>query len=98
MEDRQGPNNLFLEFSADKRKKSNGIEAKEPIHYAAMFDALDAVKLLISLDVSADQPDNLHQTPLFIAARNGMFILALYVTYKFDHKSRILLLEMLDFC
>ncbi|XP_066929755.1 uncharacterized protein [Clytia hemisphaerica] len=56
---------------ADKRKKSNGIEAKEPIHYAAMFDALDAVKLLISMDVSADQPDNLYQTPLFIAARNG---------------------------
>lgn len=63
---------MFYHFIADKRKKSNGIEAKEPIHYAAMFDALDAVKLLISMDVSADQPDNLYQTPLFIAARNGM--------------------------
>ena len=47
----------------------------KPIHYAAQYDSLKGLKKLIDCGANPDEKDLYEESPLFIAAKYGMFSL-----------------------
>ena len=58
-------------FSADIHAKTNG-ELQTPIHYAAKFNAVRSLKILIDANADVNDRDYKRRTPLFVAAETGM--------------------------
>ena len=57
-------------FPADIDAKSNG-EEQSAIHYAAKFNAVQALKVLIDWNANVNDRDYKRRTPLFLAAETG---------------------------
>ena len=67
-------------FTADINAKSHG-ELQSPIHYAAKFNAVQALKVLIDSNANVNDRDYKKRTPLFIAAETGKGL----VNYKCEN-------------
>ena len=59
-------------FSADIHAKTNG-ELQTPLHYAAKFNAVRTLKVLIDANADVNDRDYKRRTPLFVAAETGMY-------------------------
>ena len=60
---------LFL--SANVRAKTSG-ELQSPVHYAAKFNAVGSLKVLMDNHADVNDRDYKRRTPLFVAAEAGM--------------------------
>ena len=70
---------LFL-VVADINAKSYG-ELQSPIHYAAKFNAVQALKVLIDGNAAVNDRDYKRRTPLFLAAETGQFLKHMLIKY-----------------
>ena len=58
---------------ADITAKTNG-EEQTPLHYAARYDSVEAMKVLIQAGAMIDGVDFLNRTPLHVAAETGKIL------------------------
>ena len=61
-------------FSADIQSKTNN-ENQTPIHYAAKYNAVDAINALMEFGARLDDRDHKDRTPLQLAAETGMMLI-----------------------
>ena len=66
----QGANSALIYFSADIQRKTSG-ECQTPMHYAARYNAIEAIITLLELGASILEKDYKSQMPLYVAADAG---------------------------
>ena len=65
-----GANSALIYFSADIQRKTTG-ERQTPMHYAARYNAVEAMNTLLELGASILEKDYKSQMPLYVAADAG---------------------------
>ena len=64
--------NILVSYCLANRNHNDN-RGMKPIHYAAQYDSLKGLKKLIDCGVNPDEKDLYEESPLFIAAKYGMF-------------------------
>lgn len=72
--------NLFKFILGIINSKTNG-EEQTPLHYAARYDSVEAMKVLIQAGAMIDEVDFIQRTPLQVAAEIGT-IFTLYFRFS----------------
>ena len=75
-----GMNILVFYILANLNHSDN--RGMKPIHYAAQYDSLKGLKKLIDHGANPDEKDLYEESPLFIAAKYGMFSLCYQWHFK----------------